>query len=67
MERKVEAARFELALQLIDAGLEHGARQRQRQIREPELEQFLVGQVRPVGGNTFAHRHESAGLRRALS
>ena len=55
VKREVKTARRELALQLIDARLDDRARERQRQIREAEIEQFVVAQIGPVAGNRAGH------------
>jgi hypothetical protein len=48
MKRKVQPARRQLALQLIDARLENRAVELDRQIAQPKLEQLFVWQVSPV-------------------
>ena len=55
MQREVQAARREFALQLVNARLHHGAGERDRQVLQSQVEERLVGQVGPVRWDGAGH------------
>ena len=55
VQREIQAARGQLALQLIDARLDRGAFERQRQIGQAQVEQLVVAQIWPVGRDRAGH------------
>ena len=52
LDPQAEVARFQLGGEPGDAPLERGPLQSERQIRQAELEQLLVGELRPIRGRT---------------
>ena len=56
VQREVEAAIRQLFTQLRNAGFHHRPLEFQGEVRHPQVEELLVGQIRPVGRNRSRHQ-----------